>query len=464
MKTVTATMRTITKKTEMEMIDDDDDDENDDGEEENEGKDDTSNDDEENNYDDEEERIEDAESADQEESKEKIRRGVVQKKTTKKTLPLSKEAEASLYINLGDFIAKNHLPFTMADPILTFAKDMTSKYHPKLIERSHTSDTSIARVIKVCMGPILKADIYERMKQQPFSILTDQSSDFYSGKYLALLIRHIDFAAEKPVTKLLAILEIEGSSTSEVLFKKIKDEMPDDKRIRNNFIGFCTDNESKMMASQDNNLTKRLKQEIPHLYHVRDLCHLYNLICEAALEELPLYATQFLKRVCAHFQKDLASNRLEQIQLQAGIAEPLTILRYIDIRWTSLLEASERILNLWTYLVAYFKDANSVLSSKFADSEYHLYTYLTYILLHKLLGYLTYFENAELLYNDVFDKLREVYCLFAKLILKKGFQGLEFDDIYKIKFEDPSDESFRAHIADVTEFKENLYFEVYQTS
>ena len=127
--------------------------------------------------------------------------------------PLSKDNEARLYLDLAQMITKNHLPFKIAETLLQFLKDMAAKYPPRLIERAHISSTTITKIIKECVGGILKKDIFEQMKKMAFSILTDQSSDVYGDKYLALLIRYIDYVQEKPITKLLAIIEIERAST-----------------------------------------------------------------------------------------------------------------------------------------------------------------------------------------------------------------------------------------------------------
>lgn len=239
-------------------------------------------------------------------------------------LPLSKENEVKMYLDLAQFITKNHLPFSMGNPLLSFIQEITSKYEPRLIERSHISTTTAIKIIRECIGTTLKESLFDQMRSKPFSILTDQSSDVYGGKYLALLIRYIDIAKETPVTKLISIVEIESCSTGLILYNKVKQELLiDEEYIRNNFMAICTDNESKMISTKSftldtearlaiikgAGLSNRLMKDISHLVHVRDLCHLYNLIYEDALQELPVFAIEFIKQICSYFGKGLRDNR-----------------------------------------------------------------------------------------------------------------------------------------------------------
>ena len=63
-----------------------------------------------------------------------------------------------------------------------------------------------------------------------------------------------------------------------------------------------------------------------------------------------------------------------------GEKDPLEILSFIAERWESLLSCIDRILKLWKYLQIYFADDYSPLKNEIAESEYHIYIYLLYIL------------------------------------------------------------------------------------
>jgi len=184
------------------------------------------------------------------------------------------------------------------------------------------------------------------------------------------------------------------------------------------------DNKTKALVIQGQGLSNRLMKEVRHLIHIRGLCHLYNLVCEKAIGELPIFIIEFIKQVCSYFDKGLRDNRPREIQSEAGVKKPISILGFIKIRWTSLLSSVERILDLWPFLEKYFQEEECLLGKKVQDPEYHLYSYLVYILLHKLMGYTIYFQDPHLLYDEIEAKIREGYLLFRRCYLKSNTKTL----------------------------------------
>ena len=245
---------------------------------------------------------------------------------------LSKDKEAEIYLNLAKFIIESHLPFDSAPKVLEFVKFIVSNYDEKLIQRTHTSPTTITQVIKQCFGSTFQTYLYQQLKGSPFSILLDGSSDLFGGKSMAVMVRYIDKSNSKLMTKLLQIVELGSITTGEALYQEIMTAIFDkDPFLRRTFISICTDNEAKMISSKDKGLSNRIIEEIPHVMHIRDISHCYNLVCEDALSGFPLYILEFIKKVCSYFNAGNRRTRLKEIQ-QEGVKEPLQILRYVEIR------------------------------------------------------------------------------------------------------------------------------------
>ena len=102
---------------------------------------------------------------------------------------------------------------------------------------------------------------------------------------------------EVPITKLLSILELDSVNTSEILYRRIvNDVLTLTPNIKNNFIALCTDNGSNMISSRGievnllgEGIANKFVKETPTMIHVRDKCHVYNLIVENTLDSFPLY-------------------------------------------------------------------------------------------------------------------------------------------------------------------------------
>ena len=68
--------------------------------------------------------------------------------------------------------------------------------------------------------------------------------------------------------------------------------------------------------------------------------------------------------------------------------ELLEIMSYCSTRWESLLNCTERVLRLWDFLVKYFADQDSKLKADVNNSEFHLYSYVFFVLLHRIVDYI----------------------------------------------------------------------------
>ena len=141
-----------------------------------------------------------------------------------------------------------------------------------------------------------------------------------------------------------------------------------------------------------------------------------------------------------------------------GIKEPLEVLHYVDTRWESLLNCVERLLKLWDHLKESLQSTDSRLKEEIADPEYNLYIYALYILLHKFIGYVIYFQKITLLYDQVFDKMKESYVLFGRMLLKSKYQEISFEEIIEIPFEFPENARFKEILADKEEFSKIFGF------
>ena len=142
-----------------------------------------------------------------------------------KDLPLSKSKEAELYLELPQFLINKHLPFSSATDLLDFIKHIISHYDLNLIERCHITNTTVGKIVKECIGSVLQERIFEELKKSPFSILIDETSDIFGGKYIGIVARFIDPNSSSLVTKLLSVIEAGSTTSGENLCEKIEREI-----------------------------------------------------------------------------------------------------------------------------------------------------------------------------------------------------------------------------------------------
>ena len=122
----------------------------------------------------------------------------------------------------------------------------------------------------------------------------------------------------------LSIIELGSITTGEELYKLVKEEIfsayPS---LKKKIIGICTDNHRAMISSKDAGLSNRIMAEIPHVVHVRDLCHCYNLIIEDALQAFPNFVLQFIKKLRLTLAMDRGIKHSESIKFKDRETLPL---------------------------------------------------------------------------------------------------------------------------------------------
>ena len=378
--------------------------------------------------------------------------------------PLSKTNEAKLYLDITNFVISNHLPFESASEVLKFSQYVSSNYHEDLVNRAHLSSTTLTKIVRKCIGDSLRKRLVSDLLETPYSLLIDASSEIFGGKYLVIMVRYLKMEEELIETKLLSIIELGASSTGEIFYKLINEEVINlDAKMKQNLLTISTDGGSNMVSSKGPEVDKngqgvvnRLTKDNPSLIFVGDMCHLLNLIVEEALQQFPAYITQFIKKLCAYFNAGQRGSKLREIQINAGVKEPLEVLSYKSIRWESLLYCVERVLKLWPYLKSCLKDADTYLKEDINDPEYELYSYMLYVFLHKLIGYIIFCQKSNMLFDQVFEKLRKAYIHFSRMLLKKKTQDYEFEELWSIPFEDPENIICKEKILSDKEFSELL--------
>jgi len=375
---------------------------------------------------------------------------------------VNKQNEINLTFDIAEFMIVKHLPFNSAPDILEFAQKIISKYSPELVNSVHTSSTTLTQVVSHCIGEPLKDKIFSKLTNSPFSILLDASSDLYGDNYMAVLVRYFDDPVLPPVTKFIAAIEIGASSTGEVLFEKLTDEMFNGKHdILKNVIAICTDSGTNMISTQGAGLTNHLQTLVPSLVHVKDLRHAYNKIAEEATKVFPKFAIDHMKEACSYVTRS-TQRKIKFREFQLTKKKNLPSFKpnelkevpcFKEVRWLSLSNVATYVSENWSDLEEFYQSQDLDIKNNFTK-ENRLYTDLLALLLKKLHYYTHYFQNGSHLMNHIVSEIKTSYNEFVAYLMKTPFDKPEkeknyFDIVFPFPIEGPSDK-----LKSLTEFKE----------
>jgi len=373
----------------------------------------------------------------------------------------SHEKEKKLKIEVSKFIVTNHLPYKITENLVDFIKDLISKYETEMLLSFSITRNTTSKIAQVCLGDLLKEDIFEELMTSPFSLSLDESSDSFGKAYLTVCAKFLEQNNLKtPKIKLIRIIQMNEEKTGKELYKIIKEEiLTKDPKIEKNFMGVVTDG-ARSMIGQNIGLVKRLTKDYPHIISFRDISHIYNLICKHSVKTFPSHIIQIIKDICSHFGYS-CSRRVKLRKIQAGQKQTqiLDIIRYTDVRWLSLTQSLNRILCLWESLGVYYKKYGDADEIDYFSPENEMYLRILFNLMELLSYYNLENQREDLLYDDIVLKMKESFVIFAKMVVHKDKSLLPFDELYEFSF-DGNDNQLKEFALSVKDFSDH-WIEVY---
>jgi len=345
---------------------------------------------------------------------------------------------SELKVYFMKFILENRLPFSIAKNLHAFVSEICEKFPPKPIRSFRVTRQNIVKLTQeMCRN--LKSQLYDQLRCTPFSLSIDASSDIYGSTYLAICAKHIDSKnPDQVLNKLVTILPITTSSTGEVLFEKVTKELLFDEEIQKNFMGICADQGSNMIGNEKG-LCSRLKKQFPYIIVVKDFSHIYNTIFKKGLKAVPESIIKIITEICKHFGYSTQRKAcLDEIQIENNMPR-LGVMNFSETRWLSLRDCLKRILDIWSSLGLYFEAYGTKKEKGYFDEKNEAYLRVLYILIDQLSNYNVFFQQENIYFDEILEKIQESFVLFYNMVAKKDEKELDFGAVYNLPFESLKD-------------------------
>ena len=347
---------------------------------------------------------------------------------------LTPETKAELDLSYAKFIFQYRLPFDIVKPLNTFTKQISNTYAYDVIQEYGISRKTVTKASRV-VSDTLKGELHKALTSSPFSLSIDTSSDIHGNTYLAICARFLEHENfDRPVTKLYSILPITVSSTGETLYKMITEDILADEETKSNFVGVVTDDGGNMTGSNIG-VSARLKDTFKHIVEMKDISHGLHNVFKKAIEAIDRDIIGIVSGISSHFHYSTqASSLLRQILIKMDIP-PLEILHQSMTRFLSMRDCIQRLIDLWSGLEKYFSQHGNKTQKDYFSPENELYIRVLSLLVNNIIDMNEYFQAENLIYNEVWEKIKHGYVTIANIIIKKGERSMEFERTYNIPFE-----------------------------
>jgi len=263
------------------------------------------------------------------------------------------------------------------------------------------------------------------MGTSPFSISIDEGSIKGNTEFLAVSSTYFkDQGSIETQTKLIGLIELEGSRTGETLYDKITQLLFSGERgemRKKNMMGVASDVASNMISTKSAGVTNRFQNDYPYIIVSHDFCHILSLVIKYSLKEFPKKYVSIVNKISKKFSQSIQNSyRLKQLILEKYStidSKAVTIPRIVKTRWSSFYLCLERIIGLAEPLKDFFSEFGTQEEQLYLNNHNQSRLRLLCCILEKLNGYILKFQSEDMSILNVIKELKESLLIFSIYVL-----------------------------------------------
>ncbi|KAK1904474.1 Protein FAM200B, partial [Dissostichus eleginoides] len=256
-------------------------------------------------------------------------------------------------------MVQHNVPFAVADHFSPLYKECFRD--SPTAQGLKTASTKTTCIINEAVAPHFKKELVMKMRENPFTLVTDGSNDTGLEKMNPLTVRIFD--TNKVVHRFLDMCTTSGRScgTAEVIYTKINDALQENDIPWRNCVGLSIDN-APVNTGARNSISARMLKENGSIYIHGCPCHIIHNTAKHAGQkfmEISGFDPEDLTVDVGYWFKG-STNRKGYLAefCEFHESEYMEMLLHISVRWLSLERCITRILRQYGPLTSYFKSLN----------------------------------------------------------------------------------------------------------
>ncbi|KAK1892520.1 Zinc finger BED domain containing protein 5 [Dissostichus eleginoides] len=256
-------------------------------------------------------------------------------------------------------MVQHNVPFAVADHFSPLYKECFRD--SPTAQGFKSASTKTTCIINEAVAPHFKKELVMKMRENPFTLVTDGSNDTGLEKMNPLTVRIFD--TNKVVHRFLDMCTTSGRScgTAEVIYTKINDTLQENDIPWRNCVGLSIDN-APVNTGARNSISARMLKENGSICIHGCPCHIIHNTAKHAGQkfmEISGFDPEDLTVDVGYWFKG-STNRKGYLAefCEFHESEYMEMLLHISVRWLSLERCITRILRQYGPLTSYFKSLN----------------------------------------------------------------------------------------------------------
>ncbi|XP_029958821.1 uncharacterized protein LOC115396888 isoform X4 [Salarias fasciatus] len=260
-------------------------------------------------------------------------------------------------------MVQHSVPFAVADHFSPLYRECFRD--SPTAQNFKSASTKTTCIINEVVAPHYKNELVMKMRENPFTLVTDGSNDTGLEKMNPLTVRVFD--TTKVVHRFLHMCTRSGRScgTADVIYKEIHSVLKENEIPWKNCVGLSVGN-APVNISAENSIAAKMLQENPNIYIHGCPCHIIHNTAKQAGErffDISGFDTEDLVVDIGYWFKG-STNRKGYLKefCELHSSEYMEMLLHISARWLSLETCVTRILQQYGPLTSYFKSLSHIAS------------------------------------------------------------------------------------------------------
>lgn len=314
----------------------------------------------------------------------------------------------------------------------------------------HSASTKATCMLNLAVAPILKMDLVDSMKLNPFSIAVDGSNDVGLSKMNPLTVHIFDLERSRIVTRFLDMCTA-TASTAEAIYGVVDEKLAELLEIENPW-KYCTsvgvDNTSVNIGIR-NSLKSRVLQRNSAIFFNGCPCHIIHNAAQKAAgaftSHIGFDIEEFTVDLYYWFEKSTKRKNCLRSYCEFCDQEYRSVIKNVSTRWLSLEMAIDRCLKQYPSLKSYFLSEDETaarfqrLKKLFEDPMTEIYLLFFQSIFPTLNCANKFLQREEplihLLQSQLFSLLKKVLAKFVKpSVLVESLKDL--DGLYTLQYSD----------------------------
>jgi hypothetical protein len=285
--------------------------------------------------------------------------------------------------------------------------------------------TKCSLLIKKVIAPSLLENLLNDLKDSPYSLIVDESTDVATVKYLCICVRYFSRKEQKIVVYFLGLIEIE-QATAKCLYTKLTDFLINLKLKLTNMIELGTDGANNL-CGRHNSLYSRLKQDNPKIQLIRCICHSLDNASSKAAGTLPSNLDFLCREIYTWFNhssvRRIEYKRLYDL-LNNGEKSFHNFVQLCSTRWLCRYNVINVLLEHYEELQTHFKVVINkekcytarMLNEMLHDEKNYLYLIILKPILYELNKVNRIFQSNYVEIGNAFEDIKRLVLFIAKKI------------------------------------------------